>query len=144
MRRREILHVDIVANAGSVARRIVLAVDDELVPAAERDVEDERDEVRLGPVILAVALPGARGVEVAERERPEPPCGGAVGEQPFDRELRVAVRVERAQRRLLPDRGLVRLPVHGGGRGEEKVPHPRLPSSRREAKRRRRCCSDST
>ena len=64
----QVLDVDVVADAGAVGRRVVGAEDGDVLALAERDLEDERDQVRLGRVVLAdrAVVGGAAGVEVAE------------------------------------------------------------------------------
>ena len=53
----EVGDVDVVADAGAVGGRVVVAEDGDRLAAALGDLEDERDQVRLGVVALAVALP---------------------------------------------------------------------------------------
>ena len=103
MRLREVEHVDVVADRGAVVGRVVGAVDGEGRPAVGRS-QDVGDEVRFGVVALAVPLGGAGNVEVPERRDPEPvrlrePAGGSL-EGP----LRLAVDVDRTERRILRDR----------------------------------------
>ena len=69
MRAAQIEHVDVIANRGSVGRRIVRAVDFELRPLSLNRFECGRDQVRFRLVQfpdLAVRI-GARRVEVARR-----------------------------------------------------------------------------
>src|SRR6516165_6720239 len=66
MRIGEVTDVDVVADAGAVLGGVVVAKDLDASPAAEGDVEDERDEVRLGLVRLAVAVDGSGDIEVAQ------------------------------------------------------------------------------
>ena len=58
--------VDVVAHAGAIRGRVVIAEDREVRCLAQRDAEDERDDVRLGQVMLANALGCPGGVEVPE------------------------------------------------------------------------------
>ena len=73
MRARQVLHVDVVADAGAVGRVVVVAEDGQGRPPAERGVDRERDEVDLGIVVLAERAVGmaAGGVEVAQGDRPQ-------------------------------------------------------------------------
>src|SRR5439155_9639344 len=59
-------HVDVVADASAVGGRIVGPVNLDPRPPPEAGLEDERDEVALGVVVLAEALRGAGRVEVAQ------------------------------------------------------------------------------
>ena len=63
----EVENVDVVANAGAVGSGVVVAEDEDLVTAAEGDVEYERDDVGLGLVSLAAVGQRAGDVEVAQR-----------------------------------------------------------------------------
>ena len=58
MRVGEVANVDVVANAGSVLGWIVAAKDLDACSSAERDVEDQRNEVRFRFVRFAVAFDG--------------------------------------------------------------------------------------
>lgn len=49
----EVLHVDVVPDAGAVRRGVVGTEELQAVPPALRHRQDERDEVGLRPVILA-------------------------------------------------------------------------------------------
>lgn len=49
----EIDDVDVVAQARAVRRRIVIAEDRDVIALAERDLQDQWDEVRLRVVVLA-------------------------------------------------------------------------------------------
>src|SRR5947209_1087163 len=89
----EIADVDVVANAGSVLGGIVLTEDLDARAAAQGDVEDERNEVRLGLVRLAVAFDGAGDVEVAEAGVAQAVDAVDPGEHVFDEELAFAVGV---------------------------------------------------
>ena len=55
----EVFDVDVVAHAGAIGGGVVLAVDADAGAAAHGDVEDERDQVRFGLVVLTVAFDGA-------------------------------------------------------------------------------------
>ena len=73
---REVLHVDVVADAGAVGRVVVVAVDAQARAAGPRAASmAQRDEVLLGVVVLAQRAVGmaAGGVEVAQRDRPQQP-----------------------------------------------------------------------
>ena len=49
----QVIDVDVVADAGAVGRRVVGAEDLDVRALAERGLEDERDQVRFGVVVLA-------------------------------------------------------------------------------------------
>ena len=65
---RQVDDVNVVADGRAVGRRVIGGEDLKRVPRAARGVDRQRDQVRLGVVVLAdlrVGI-GARGVEVAE------------------------------------------------------------------------------
>ena len=65
-------------------------------------------------------------VEVAQGAVTEIGRGGEVRENPFDHDLRGAVRVDRSQRRLFVDGNLLRDAVNGGRRGVDEARDARL------------------
>ena len=62
--------VDVVADAGTVRGRIVVAIDLDVRALAQGHLEHERDQVGLGPMVLAdvAARVRAGGVEVAQAQ----------------------------------------------------------------------------
>src|SRR5205814_10299219 len=88
----QVVDVDVIADAGAVGGGVVGAEDVQVRPLADGGLDHQRDQVRLGPVVLANVAggAGARGVEVAQG-RVAPPVGaGEVGQGVLDRELGVA------------------------------------------------------
>ena len=67
----EVGDVHVVADAGAVRRRVVLAVDGDRLPLSGGDLQRDRDEVRLGGVPLAEAEGRAGDVEVPQAHRGE-------------------------------------------------------------------------
>ncbi len=65
VRRRQVDDVNVIADAGAVFGWVVAAEDRKLLAFAPRDLQDDRDEVQLGSVILAAIGRVAGGVEVA-------------------------------------------------------------------------------
>ena len=68
VRAAQVVHVHVVAQAGAVRGGVVGAEKLQVRAPAQRGVDRERDEVRLGIVVLAdgAVLGGAGGVEIAE------------------------------------------------------------------------------
>ena len=95
--------VDVVADAGPVGRRVVVA-EDRRRPAGLDGLEDGRDQVRLGVVVLAGPLGRPGDVEVAQAHAAQAVGPAIPVERSFERPLRLAVRVDRAERRVLGDR----------------------------------------
>src|SRR5439155_10658383 len=73
----QIRYVDVVADAGAVPGRVVVAVDRRRRRLAQSDLEEARDQMLLGMVPLSHARlrVGAGGVEIAQRNRTEPVRG---------------------------------------------------------------------
>ena len=105
-------HVDVIAKARPIRRRIVLAEDVER-GAAQRRLERARDHVDFRCVVfteLAVRV-RAGGVEVAQADRADPVGALEVRQRVLDRQLRLAVGVDRVGRVRLAKRRLRRLSV---------------------------------
>jgi hypothetical protein len=66
VRLREINDMDIIAHAGPVTCRVVFAENGNLLALAERDLENERDQVKLGVVIFAARGRCSGGIKVAQ------------------------------------------------------------------------------
>ena len=145
VRVREVVDVDVVADAssrpasGSRRRR---AVTGSPRSAARKD---GRDEVRLGFVVLAERVAGAGDVEVPKRDAAQPVGRAVPGERALERALRLAVRVDRSEGRVLRDRASTSgVAVDGGGRREDDPTRRRPPVPPRAARCRRRRCRGST
>ena len=146
VRLRQIRDVDVVAEARAVRRRIVVA-EHLKSPEAERRVDRTRDHVGFRMVILTELTLGigAGGVEVAKCHRPKAVGALVVRQRTFDRELGLAVRVDRLLRMILLDRRADRIAVTPRSRGKDRTcftagapwPH-RAPPARRS-----RCCGSS-
>ena len=65
----EIHDMDVVTDARAIGRRVVVAVDDELLSLARSNLKTDGNEMRFGPVVFTDASLwiGARDVEVPER-----------------------------------------------------------------------------
>ena len=112
--------MDVVAHGGAVARRVVGAEHLDVLAHAGRGLEHERDQVRLGLVVLAQLPARARDVEVAQRGGRQPVRAALVADHQVDRELGRAVGVDRRRRLVLGDRHDLRLAVGRAGRGEHE------------------------
>ena len=85
MRGREIGDVDVVADAGTISCRIVVAKNAHMVALAVRDLQDDGDEVCFRIMRLA-DLAGhmrAAGVEIAQRDKMNPVRDGRPVEHPL-------------------------------------------------------------
>ena len=93
----QVVDVDVVADAGAVGRGVVGAEDVDRLALAERDLQDERDEVRFGVVVFAdrAVGGGAGGVEVAEGGVAEAVGVRVVGQRVLDDQLGEAVGIDR-------------------------------------------------
>ena len=121
----EVLHVDVVPDAGAVRRGVVGTEELQAVPPALRHRQDERDEVGLRPVILAdgAVRPGPRHVEV-----PQGAVFQAIGpvaplEHFFHDELALAVGVGGHLRVVLLNGSAHRLTEGGRRGGKDQIGH---------------------
>ncbi len=126
----QVRDVDVVADAGAVRGRVVVAVDRDVLALPERGLEDQRDQVRLRVVPLAERDPGrtavrARDVEVAQRDGGQAVGDGLAGDQVVHGQLGGAVGVGGRGAGGLGDRDRLRLAVGGGGGGEHQLAHAR-------------------
>src|SRR4051794_6230909 len=132
----EVLDVDVIPDRGAVIRRVVRPEHGHVLPLARGGLEHERDQVRLGLVVLAEVAAGPRDVEVAQRDRAEPVRPALVGDHAIDRELRVPVGVDRVGGQRLGHGHLGGLAVDRAGRGEHEPPDARLAHRVEEVERR--------
>ena len=98
----QIGHVDIVAQAGSVRRRIIVA-EHLQARAPGRRLDGARNHVNLGRMIFA-DLPvriRARGIEISERHRAQAVRALEMRQRPLDGELGFSVAVDRMLRMRL-------------------------------------------
>ena len=119
----DVRDVDVVADAGAVRGVVVAAEDPDLGAQAERHLQQDRDQVRFGHVVFAALRRRPAGVEVAERDVAQAVRRRVPRQRPLERQLRGAVGVDRPQRRVLGDRGPLRLAVDRGGRRKDQTPH---------------------
>src|SRR3954471_7201559 len=127
MAAREIHDVDVVAHAGAVGRRIIVAPDAQRGLLADRDLRDVREEiVRNAARVLADRSRGMRAdrIEVAQRHVTKiPTSGGAVGEDVLDHQLGLAVRIGRPQRMIFCERQALGIAVDRGRGAEDDAAH---------------------
>ena len=97
VRRRQVLDVDVVADARPVRRGVVVAEERQLAPLFGRG-QNVRDQMRLRRVLLAVRAARAGHVEVAQDHAPEAVAVAVPGDRPLDAALRLAVGVDRPDR----------------------------------------------
>ena len=96
----QVAHVNVVAQAGAVGRRIVVAEHLQRPPAGRR-FDRARNQVDLGLVVLADRAVGmrARGIEVAQRDPAQAVRALDMRQRALDRQLGLAVGVDRARSR---------------------------------------------
>jgi len=128
----------VVAQAGAVGRRVIGAEDLEVGALAHRDLNRQRDEVRLGIVVLAdgAVLGGAGGVEIAEGGEAQAVRGREGLEHVFHIELGLAVGVDRSLREVLGHRQALGHAEGRAGRGEDEFLHAGLEHGVEQVQRR--------
>ena len=117
----QIGHVDVVAQARAVRRRVVVAEHLQAL-AAGRGVDRARDDVNLRRVILAELAVGigAGGVEIAKRDRADAVRALEVRKRALDRRAWTRRSVDRPLRMRLGDRRLRRLAVRRARRRKDE------------------------
>src|SRR5690625_3794258 len=132
---RQVAHVDVITNAGPVRRVVIIPENAYRLPPPLGDLEHERYQVRLGPVVLPVAVTCPGRIKVAQRRisharRPAEPVQGAL-KQVFG----LAVHALRSNGRVLADWHLIRGAEQGGSRGEDELVYSALSKSSKQVER---------
>jgi len=122
--------VDVVADARAVGRGVVVAEDGDGRALAEGHLQDERDEVGFGVVVLAALGRAAGCIEVAQAGVAQAVRDVQPVQHPLDRVLALAVRRAGHDRLGLGDRDPLGPVEQVGGRREDEPPdaacHSRL------------------
>ncbi len=128
MRVGQVGDMDVIADRRAVRRRIVDPVDLDRIAAAQRGTQHARDQMSFRVVVLAdlAICVGARRVEVAQRRIAQIISLGVPVQGPLDRQLGLAIGVERGLRGGLADWHLVRHAVDRAGRREHDRAHAGL------------------
>ena len=128
MRLGEVLDMNVVADRRPIRRRVIGSINFDLRPLPERRRQNERDEVRLRLVPFAdFALGiGAGSIEIAQRHPPQPVGLTIPVERTLDRQLGLAVRVDRQLGQGLADRHLGGSAVGRASRGKDDLVDPSL------------------
>jgi len=122
-------HMDIVADARAV-RRVVIAAEHLQRPALARDgLENVRDQMRFGLVILAVRLRSAARVEIPQRHIPQTIGFSIPVEHFLDHELRQAVRRDGIRGKVFCKGHALRKTVRSARRAEDKLFHAAIDGS---------------
>ena len=125
MRPGEIVHMDVVAHACAVRRRVVGAVDLHARPLPERGLAGDLDQLRRRGRGLSDARLGisAGDVEVAQDDVAQAACRPHVLEHALGHHLRCAIGIDRCEGRGLVDEDDLRFAVDRAGRREHHVAH---------------------
>lgn len=115
MRVRKVADMDVIAQAGAVRGRIVVAEQGEWRPLACGRVQSQRNEVgfRIAALTDLAVRAGARAVEIAQPSRLEAMRAPEVCEDLLDHQLQPAVGIDRRLRLVLRDRHPRRLAIGG-------------------------------
>src|SRR6185437_10409 len=113
--------MNVVADAGAVFGWVIPAVDFDALAAAQRHVENERDDMRLGLMGLAASFDGSGDVEVAEAGVAEAVDAVEPFEHMLDQQLGFAIGVGGFEGGVFADGGGFGLAVDGGGGGKDEA-----------------------
>src|SRR5438552_7858843 len=97
--------MDVIPDAGSVLGRIVSSKDLDACSAPERHIENQRNQMRVRLVRLAVAFDSARHIEVAKARIFESMTQIHPAKHLFDQEPALAVRIGGLELSVFKDRG---------------------------------------
>src|SRR5262249_25160750 len=123
MRLGQVIDVYVIADAGAVRRRVVGAEDFDGRALAHRGLNHQRDQVRLGVVVLAdgTVRAGAGGVEVAQGGVAQVVSRGEIVQRSLDGQLGAPIRVDRPLRLVLGDRYFLRQAVGSASAGKNET-----------------------
>jgi len=135
---RQVIHMNVVADAGAICSRIVIAVDGECGPFALNCLEDNRNQMALGIMHLPnrATFIGSRRIEVAEADVLQAVSCAVSLERIFEREFGGAIGVHRLLRTILGDRALGGIAVHRSRRGEDELANSRVHHTIKQGDRR--------
>ena len=123
----QVHHMDVVPHAGAVMGGPVAAEDVEAFQLSRRHLGDIGHQIIGNAVGVLADFPGgmgADGVEVTqERHVQIGVCRAAVGENPFQHQLGVAVGIGGRTGGVLPDGHRLGVAVDGSRRGKDKIAH---------------------
>src|SRR3984885_15770696 len=111
----QVADVNIVADAGAIRRRIVLAEDLDALSAPQGYVEDQRDEVRFRLMRLTASLYRACDVEITEAGIAQTVDSVHPRQHVLYQPLALAIGIGLRQCGVLLDRRALRLTVNSGG-----------------------------
>ena len=112
---REVADVNIVAYAGAIRRRIIGSVNPNTLPSAQRNVQDQRDQVRLRFMRFPAPSNRASDIEVTQAGVAEAVDAMQPGQHLLHQQLRFAVRIGGVQRCIFLDWRPFGLAVNGCG-----------------------------
>ena len=116
--------MDVVADAGAVARRVILPEDLDALAPSQRHVQDQGDQVRFRFMRFAISFDGAGHVEVAQAGVAKPVNAVEPAQHVLHQQLALAVRVGRLKLRIFQDRRTDRLTVARRRRAEHQAVVP--------------------
>ena len=122
----EIGYVDVIADAGTVVGRVIVAVDPDGGTASQCDIEDKRDQVRLGFMGFSAddstwALCRTGHIEVAKGRVAKAVDAMKPRQHVLHEQLGLAVSVGGLESRILLDGDGFRLSVYGCGGREDQL-----------------------
>src|SRR5438874_6397019 len=104
MRRGQVAYVNVVTHAGAVRSWIVRAKNLQLLAGSSRDLQRDGDQVRFGPMILALLAGSARRVEITQTRVMQSMNAMQPGEHLLDQQFRFTVSICRLQSGIFFDR----------------------------------------
>src|SRR5438552_5610565 len=119
----DIEHMDVIADAGSIGRRVIGAKDIDMRKATGGGIENTGNEMRFHAMIFAVRSGSSGSVEIAEAHILESGVKLVIGQNLFENELGFSVRVDGRLRMVFRNGNDFGFAVRGGSGRENEFFH---------------------
>ena len=127
VRARQILHVNVVPDAGTIGSGVIVPENGDVRQRACRYAEDQRNEMGFRIVSLPVRRGRSRGVEVTKADRADAVGPRVSAQAALECQFCFAIRVRRLRRIVFIDPLPGRLAVDRGGGREHQTPDTAVP-----------------
>ncbi|CDN46185.1 hypothetical protein BN871_LH_00030 [Paenibacillus sp. P22] len=121
----KVADMDVIADAAAVCRRVIFSEYRDMAPLAQCCLEHDRNQMRLGIMILSdsPAFVSACGIEIPKGYEPESMRPVEPANHFFHRQLRFPIGIGRLRAVQLGDRHLLRLSISRSRAGEDDPAH---------------------
>src|SRR6266404_1740560 len=116
-----IQHMDVIADAGAVGRRIVVAKNFDVRGCGLNGLQDARNQMRFGAASFSALSRSASDIEIAKRNITEAGIFAVIGEDVFKGEFGFAVWIDGRLGMVFRDRHDMGFAIDGAGGGKDEV-----------------------